>query len=112
MKRIPVKHREDLLLHLLAAMASGDLKGERFTAYDVSAIGSGRALNIDDDAGGTRTFTAALPDLERLAEEGYLEVDWHGQSLEVNVLRTANAYRDELRTIELAKGQSKKPEQG
>jgi hypothetical protein len=110
MKRIPAKHREDLLLDLLADIANGELKGERLTAYDVSAMGNPRAINIDDDAGGSRTYTAALQDLERLADEGYLEVDWRAQSLEVSVLRAAQAYRDELRTIELAKGQTPKPE--
>src|SRR5207244_5923020 len=103
MNRIRAKHREDLLLAILNDVETGVLKGERFTAYDVSRMGAPRAIQIDDDGGGSGGYEAALSDLERLADEGYLEVDRTGQSLDVAILPSARKYRDELRTIDIAK---------
>ena len=53
MNRIRAKHREDLLLAILNDVETGVLKGERFTAYDVSRMGAPRAIQIDDDGGGS-----------------------------------------------------------
>lgn len=108
-ERIP-KHREDVLLRLLSGVANGELKGERLMAYDVSALGSSRAINIEDDEGRRVTIDAWLSDLEGLAHEGYLEADYQGPTLHIVVLHEAWKYRDTLRTIEIAKGQEPRSE--
>lgn len=104
MKRI-TKHREDLLLDLLGDIASGEVKGDRLLAFDSSTL-AGRAIVVEGDEGKETYNNASLGDLERLADEGYLETDWQGKTLYFVALPTAWKYRDDLRAIGFAKGQS------